>query len=307
MGKSKLIACMSWGTLKIVLALVLVFSSCSLRINKAQETKDDFINQDCISAASSSHIIQGQKIGISNPDNRNAVLLISDVVRFDEKTKTYKKQQAHCTATPISSNVLLTAAHCVKSAVKISASFYPTITCSSGYSFTNHTIVARDFTYHPLYDDSEDLNNTWDENPDLALIRLDQNIPSQYPIFKIANVSEISASDLYLYGFGKTGTFDKGEIPYLRRAVVDRRNLGLSGNNLIIDQQNKPGVCNGDSGGAGLMQHNNELVIIGVNSFVYNTKNTMDSCNGSSSLVLAYSYINWINETMQKWGSRLKK
>lgn len=292
---------MGWGTL-ILLASGLIFSSCSQSKDQGQELDPtyDFFSEQCVPSKSQiSGIIDGSKVYHFEADSRKAVMLI---------IQNHNGKQGVCTSTLISDSVLLTAGHCIEDAAKVQAIFYTDVTCSSGYKRNVHAILAREFKLHDRFSTHVELLKrksfpATEENPDLALVYLERSAPANYPIFKIHDRPEYIQSDLYLYGYGVTGS-NENDMLTLRKTIVERKNLGWAATNLIIDQENKSGICKGDSGGAGLMKENGEYVIAAVNSFVKGPKD--DECNGVSSLVIVHNYKDWIQSTMANWNQILK-
>lgn len=290
---------MGWGTL-VLLASVLGYSSCS-KSSKTDSEHElgptlDFFQADC-EASQTSGIVNGQKVFNFDSDSRRSVLLI---------IQDSSGAQHACSSTLISRSVLLTAAHCLKDAAKVEAVFYTDVSCSGGYSRSQDAILAADTTIHPLYNGDEPSMSEDAANPDLGLVHLSKPAPANYPIFKIEQNPESLQSDVYLYGYGITGT-DKDDSLILRKTQVSRSDVTFNQNNMIIDQRNKTGICQGDSGGAGLMKDGNDLEIATVNSYVFSKDgNSDDFCNLFSGSVIVHNYMSWMSSTVSSWGENLK-
>lgn len=303
-----------WGTL-CLLVMMLMISACSEQkrsqlTERATESgldqtqQFDYFSEECVSGYRSG-IVNGQDVKQTDADANRSILLIWE----DDKG-----QQSICSSTLVDQQTLLTAAHCVKNAVKMQAVFYTDITCSSGYKRSEHTIMVDKTAYHPDFKFDLKSNDVLDENPDLALVHLVRSAPAHFPIFQITTKPEELTSDLYLYGYGITGTF-KQDSMMLRKGKVLRKDLDgednsfFINNNLFFGQKNSPGLCSGDSGGAILMDDNGEYVIASVNSEVFTDQSDLsgDLCNNGAKTVLVYPYLDsWIIPTMAAWNAAPK-
>lgn len=303
LGKQK-----GWGTLSLLIAVVMISGCAEKKSTIAAhptESGFDYFSQEC-NPGHRAGIVGGQAVKAYDTDSNRSVLLI-----WEDS----KGEQHLCSSTLIADQTLLTAAHCVNEAVKMQAVFYTDVTCDSGYQRSQHSINADKMIFHPDY--KTDISNlgVFDENVDLALVHLERKAPERYPIFKIANSPETLTSDVYLYGYGVTGTFEKDPM-MLRKTVIKRvdakgePNILFSNKALFFDQQAGTGVCSGDSGGAGLMNDNGELVVASVNSEVFNNNpedGSTDLCKRYSKSIVVHHYIDsWILPTMAQWGQNLK-
>lgn len=301
LGKQK-----GWGTLSLLIAVVM-FSACEelKKPTHATETGFDYFAQEC-NPGHRSGIVGGKVVQASDADSNRSVLLIYEDA---------KGVQHLCSSTLIADQTLLTAAHCVNEAVKMQAVFHTDVTCDSGYSRAQHAIPVDKMVYHPEYKTDISQLSVFDENIDLALVHLSRPAPERFPVFKISTNPEQLTSDLFLYGYGITGTFEKDPM-LLRKTVIKRTdssnepNIMFNSKALFIDQQPGAGLCSGDSGGAGLMDDNGELVVVSVNSEVFNNNSDDDStdlCKRYSKSIVVYHYLeSWIVPTMAQWGQNLK-
>ena len=295
-----------WGTLSLLIMVVMI-SACADVKKPAHATESgfDYFSQEC-NPGRRSGIVGGRAVQAYEADSNRSVLLIWEDA---------KGQQHLCSSTLIADQTLLTAAHCVNEAVKMQAVFYTDVTCDSGYTRSQHAIPVDKMVYHPEYKSDISQLSVFDENIDLALVHLSRKAPERFPIFKISTNPEQLTSDLFLYGYGITGTFEEDPM-LLRKTVVKRTdanndsNLWFNSKALFIDQQAGAGVCSGDSGGAGLMEDNGELVVVSVNSEVFNGNEfdtSRDLCRRHSKSIVVYHYLNsWIVPTMAQWGQNLK-
>lgn len=303
-GKQK-----GWGTLSLLIMVVMISACAEQKRAQAtdsdlQEQGFDYFSEEC-NPGQHAGIVNGEVVKQTDPDATRSVLLI-----WEDK----KGEQHLCSSSLIDNQTLLTAAHCVNEAVKMQAVFYTDVSCGSGYKRTLHAINVDKMIFHPEY--KTDITNlsVLDENVDLGLVHLSRPAPANFPIFKISKAPETLDSELFLYGFGITGTFQKDSL-LLRKATVKRKfddgepNSYFINNGLIFGQKDGPGLCSGDSGGAVLMDDNGELVIASVNSEVFTDADdtTGDLCNNGARTVVVYHYLDsWIIPTMAQWGQSLK-
>ncbi|MES2801442.1 MAG: trypsin-like serine protease [Bdellovibrionota bacterium] len=301
-----------WGTLSLLIMVVMI-SACAEKKKTAQATGSDlgqeqgegfdYFSEEC-NPGQRAGIVNGAVVKQTDADSNRSVLLI-----WEDK----KGEQHLCSSSLIDNQTLLTAAHCVNEAVKMQAVFYTDVSCGSGYKRTQHSIPIDKMIFHPDY--KTDITNlsVIDENIDLGLVHLSRPAPADFPIFKISKNPEVLTSELYLYGFGITGTFSKDSM-LLRKAIVQRQfddgepNSFFINNALIFGQKDGPGLCSGDSGGAVLMDDNGELVIASVNSEVFTgaDDSSGDLCNNGAKTIVVYHYLeSWIIPTLAKWGQSL--
>lgn len=294
MGKSKLNK--GWGTF-VTLALITAVSSCSESKKPGRELAPtfDYFAEEC-NPATRNEIVGGKAVQLYDTDSNRSVLLIS---------KTSDGSQSLCSATKISDRVLLTAAHCVNEAAQLQAVFYTDVTCGSGYRRSQHAIPAAKFIFHPQYKPGTNMA-VLEENPDLALVLLAEDSPKYYPAMRIHESPENLNSDIYLYGFGISGTFHSDQLR-MRKAIVKHADTLFTNKAVFFDQEGKPGVCNGDSGGAGLMLDQGEYFIASVNAMVFRSELdvTDDLCNRMSKSVIVHHYRSWIENIMSAWGEKL--
>lgn len=297
MGKSQLKQI--WGFLAAILffSLILFFQSCApIQNKKTTINSDEQINlfeESCVeSSVSTAGIVQGQKVFSQDPESAKAVLLIIEFKNGDQKM---------CSSTLIAQNVLLTAGHCLDGARKIMAVFHADITCASGYRKASHAVMVKAAQLHPEYERHHHIKNEADENPDLALLLLAKPAPARFKPFKILDQFSELNSSLELYGYGVTGTFKEDSLT-LRKAVITPSQAFVAEKNLIIDQQQKAGICQGDSGGAGYLKDANNIARVAtINSIVFSKDNSEDLCDRNAGLVVVGHYKSWIHQVLNSW------
>jgi hypothetical protein len=240
--------------------------------------------------ADQSHIIGGSRVLPTDADAKATVMIIS--------TEKGTGQSFICTATPITSRTLITAAHCLDRAAQVTAVFYVDLLCSSGFKFSRDAIRAVDFTWHPDYDPNV-MNSS---NPDMGLVHLSADIKPGYQIYNINLAPETLNSELLLYGYGITGS-NNSDSTVLRKVNLSSTEYTYEQQSMIINSNGARGICLGDSGGPGLVTSGQELQIATVNSFGYGPRN--DVCGGRASLILIHPFISWVHRALEKWNESL--
>ena len=238
----------------------------------------------------SAGIIGGTRVLATDADSKSTAMIIA----IEKNTG----NSFVCTATPITSRTLITAAHCLDRAARVTAVFYADLTCASGFRFSRDTVRAVDFKYHPDYNPNA-MNSA---NPDIGLVHLASDIKPGYPIYEINHTPEALNSDLLLYGYGITGS-NNSDSTILRKVTLSRAEYSFELSSIVIENNGVRGICLGDSGGPGLVRAGGKLQIASVNSFGYGPRN--DVCGGRSSLILLHPFMPWVHETLNKWGETL--
>ncbi len=247
-------------------------------------------------------IVGGEKVQLNSPDVEKAVMLLVKGNVTDENGKT-KSTTWLCAASIISPHVLLTAAHCIGD--DIGVIFHPGISCESGFKAETDVRKATRGIKNPDYKESE--KGTTNLSNDIAIVILPDPVPARYEIFKIADPKEYSntTEDVLFLGYGKIGTEKYGsgilrkvKIPVVQ--VIASESEGI----VKIDQSKGKGLCSGDSGGASLVQINNEMQILGVNSAVIAKKEEM-MCEERAVQALAFKHKAWINSKLKLIGEKL--
>lgn len=238
----------------------------------------------------SAGIIGGTRVLATDADSKSTAMIIA----IEKNTG----NSFVCTATPITSRTLITAAHCLDRAARVTAVFYADLTCASGFRFSRDTVRAVDFKYHPDYNPNA-MNSA---NPDIGLVHLVADIKPGYPIYEINHAPETLNSELLLYGYGITGS-NNSDSTILRKVTLSRAEYSFELSSIVIENNGVRGICLGDSGGPGLVRVGGKLQIASVNSFGYGPRN--DVCGGRSSLILLHPFMPWVHETLNKWGETL--
>lgn len=207
-----------------------------------------------------------------------------------------------CTATPITSNILLTAAHCVFQKTALEASFHPELTCASGYDLNLRTRKVIATRIHEKYDDKVfAANNVLKIKYDLALVKIEGTIPADYTISRILRDKDlIRSDDLIAVGFGLPDE-NSNELPRLRlvnKSLKDSLMRTREKQVMILEQKEK-GICQGDSGGPQFVFSGGEYKILGVNSAVASGPGSNAICHHLAVLMYVPFFEKWISNTVR--------
>lgn len=202
----------------------------------------------------------GEKVHSDDPIAKSTVMLETDA--------------QYCSATIISDNMLLTAAHC------ISENEPWVLIHFSGLEGALSRSASRSLR-HENYQDLQDTTRN-----DIALVFFDGGLPEGFlPVTILPADKALDIDDeLQLAGYGAGGP--QGTLAKVKLKV----NAFLDANRLIkFAQTAQKGICHGDSGGPAFKIVNNRLYLAGVASYA----NELD-CNGYSVYTRATNFIEWI-------------
>jgi len=151
---------------------------------------------------------------------------------------------AICSSVAISPLIILTAAHCVEGALKISL--------VKGFSLDeNHErFVAHQWESHPKYDDS--ISNY---RFDIARIRLKKPLPSTIPFSRIGSAWQ--DGEMVRVGFGARQGMNKRTLIYGQKILFQ--------DDLYLELDDQYGVM-GDSGGPVFQLQNGSYKLVGIHS-----------------------------------------
>lgn len=288
-------------SVSIISTLLVIFSfGCAKKQSAAEvEAVECYSESEMLSAG----IVGGTRVLEGQSDDKNVVVI------YTQKPGAPTGQL--CTATALTPRVLLTAGHCVSPGDAFTIMFTkPSLSCESGFRSSVDQIRARKVIRHEGYKPEDKSNPEYVEN-DIALVFLEESLPSNYPTYKIADPSDLekaSDKDLYFWGFGvvrygadkSSGLLRKTQISSMDYEIIKSRKK------IHVDQDKGHGVCEGDSGGPALVRIKGEYQILGVNSYVGAGPET-PMCNGESYLALANSYKSWISNRLKENYERLKE
>ncbi len=185
-----------------------------------------------------------------------------------------------CTAVPIGTHLLLTAAHCV---YQLKPEQLKVV-----FNENNHVPVEK-YKVHESYD------GTAASYSDLALLKLKSPLPADSKIVPTFDGKTTSFDDqLILTGYGITDEHAKDSL-VLRMTSKSYKNDVFIKNSLIgFNQKNVTGgFCKGDSGAPIFVRQGSVIKLIGVNSFTAGAGEDLD-CRTASFAMYIPHFRNWI-------------
>ena len=177
-----------------------------------------------------------------------------------------------CTGVAISSNIVVTAAHCLDGEI-----LKVRIFTDSFYNRNNKSLVVKGFKTHPNYKPKSSQYLA-----DVAKIFLDEKLPSNIKILPIFR-DTIVYGNLYRFGFGERNKKNLRTVITPTFRMMDLQNKTLE----LYDTFS----YSGDSGGPIYLKQNNETYVLAVHSTLSFGPQGKFSYNP-----LLGSYYNWIFE-----------
>lgn len=265
---------------------------------------------DCTPGEYSAGIVNGKTVGYGSWLEKSTVYVISRVKDEKETILT-----GECTATLVSPNVLLTAAHCVletrrnmKPGTSFGYAVFGANPACQPEKLSSRQMYFRDVIVHPEFSMSVAGAN------DLALIRLEKAIPKEFRPIQVINSFEnkklSDLSTLFLAaGYGRTEGYEKENRFAPRLRVTEMKYLpseeGQAARDLVFDQS-ETGWCAGDSGGPIYARIGKKTFLAGVISAVRNEKGK-EACSGVSFGMSIDSHREFLRKAFEKIAPREDK
>jgi S1-C subfamily serine protease len=202
-----------------------------------------------------------------------------------------------CTATALSPDVVLTAAHCVVGALKRSVKIYQ----------TGATIPVRTLRAHPQF--NLKAYAAARATTDLALVKLEHPLPDVVEPAKLAPARRVGVGEtLTIAGFGVTKAYTPYGVGLPREAKLAVTGQPGSLQIRLVDPETSDrseglGACTGDSGAPAFDAQGR---IIGVVSWSTAPK-AEQGCGGLTGLTPLMAHRDWIENEMTELGSALPR
>jgi hypothetical protein len=202
-----------------------------------------------------------------------------------------------CTATALTRDLVLTAAHCVAPA----ATYRVLIDQPPG-------LAIRKIAVHPRYSQQDYASGR--VTTDLALVQLDTPLPDSIVPAELGEPRPVAAGDRFVvtgYGIVTQGSPAGGGTPRAATLAATGRpgNLQIR----LIDPATggaRPGLgaCTGDSGAPAFVEHDRRYAVIGVVSWSTGPAGSA-GCGGLTGVTPLALHRAWIIETARRMGSSL--
>lgn len=194
-----------------------------------------------------------------------------------------------CSGTIVGTRLIVTAAHCLRSARTTLVVFGQDIHNPSD------VIPAAKISILDGYEQRQtDKNSRSKDLGDVAVIKLTRDIPKTHRVAKIVSKEKVlrDGDRLMVVGFGVTNGRNKSTSGLLRKANVNVLLSRWGRGEFALNQSEGSGACFGDSGGPAFFYENAEYHLIGIASRV--GKFWFDACRGFSLYTHAGYYRDFI-------------
>lgn len=269
-----------------LLAMSATLISCDVSKPAAEATGKQCIQRPGNPLGAINGILGGNEVEEADPLAKKVVMLLM-------KTP---GGSSVCTGSPISDHIILTAAHCVNDATEVRVAFKTNAFCDTGFKISNSTTKVAKVLVHPGYRD-----DVFAEN-DLALVKLENPLPSDYQISRLYDDDELLTRNAILTGYGKTTEADSSlvQLRTVKKELGENAFLNKSDMaKLFFNQTDDRGICNGDSGGPVFFETGKGLTLAGVNSVVRG-KTIETVCRSTGIAMFVPAFAQWIHEAMEK-------
>lgn len=213
-----------------------------------------------------------------------------------------------CTGTLVSSELVITAAHCIKKSIARVVYFG-----SNLRNYRDDTENVREITEQLAHPGFAYIDQ--DPNHDIGWVKFSGGVPEGFAPVKVykGNVQSLVKKDVVLAGFGKTDDETKlgpsGYHNHVNTIINSYINNDKYKSLLIMGPTFGKGACKGDSGGPAYVTLKNELYVVGATHGVNdelmpeipNDENDPDygkmCVYGHSIYVAVTDYLGWFEET----------
>lgn len=268
----------------------------------------------------SEQIIGGAPVNIENNFSNKVIYLALGVDKIQTSNGFKMKTQSTCTASALTTRILLTAAHCVSGYKENQIYAVLSLNPWNHLIVQNEWIEVEKIQKHENFD-SKSLNF---EN-DIALIKLKKEISIQR-VSKIASAKQIDpqSQQLISIGYGDISPLNETDPEndiHVQETAQQRKTLLHYVNKYVvpfnvtdalfkIDQSDLKGFCFGDSGGPGLIYDNEtkDYYILGIASYLSSVISNQQKIKRDASTYNVCAnegiYINLLNLKIRDWINR---
>jgi secreted trypsin-like serine protease len=252
-------------------------------------------------------ILMGEFVESADPIAERTVLIAQNFEPADSELKTKAQYFGLCTGIVLNSTTVLTAAHCLKNIkttkiIQTNNFFDQDITNKQTYDIKK--VILHESYLIAKKKDPNDFAH------DIAIIQLNHSLThTNFDTNEnLKKQTEPQLFDAFIVGYGKNRRkSDKNEeIPLngiLEKAQVIITNDQLNEQFILINQNEKSGVCSGDSGGPLFISHERRYYLQGLAVAVTGAdsdKNQIENseCNGTGLYLNLDFYKDWIAEQL---------
>lgn len=307
------------GLIKILI-LILILGLTNNFVGCAQSTSQLYLN--ATPTSSKQDILNGSEVFEQNPISKKVLFLSLGAKLLKTPSGGHVATETGlCTASAITPQIILTAAHCVKALSPADDPTPDTVFVILGLKPWKSKFdvdlwyAAEKIIAHPSYKKKP----TGGLADDLALIKLKRALPAEY-VTELASTKDLqSTMEITMAGFGLRSNLhdlspedtkkNLGELFQISKMIS---NYDINNLTIEIDQHNEKGICSGDSGGPGFIVNptTKKLMTIGVVSGLkwdVNDKKKLDpenklDCFGFAvyTNIMNPAYYDWIQKTAQE-------
>jgi hypothetical protein len=235
----------------------------------------------------SEQIIGGSKVESKDP-------IINTTVQILDMRK-----GTGCTGSLISSNLVLTAAHCTAENPTDLLIIFSSKAAQSIEELKAMPLrrVIGGFTDERWPKLTSESKGAWG---DIAILKFQGTVPNGYKIAKLLGKANVlkDGMNITLAGFGLVDGVKKTDATELRKVDVSIAKATYNETEILLDQSAGRGACHGDSGGPALIIQKGEVIVAGVTS--RGEQDPGDTCGVFSVYTSVAANLNWIQATAKK-------